>query len=136
MTNDNNSLIGQSVSLENKVTKAITALAFAVAEGEDYAEVLATPHLIADMERACAKILEPIIAPGQVSVGAHIDVKHLAATGIGASYTVTATLIEKKWGLFTFEVTAKDSVGMIGKGQIIRAIASIKTIMQRGQQAT
>jgi fluoroacetyl-CoA thioesterase len=128
--------IGSQTRLTMVVTDSMTAAIFADNEGETYANVLATPFLIANMERACAKILEPVLSDNEVSVGAHIDVRHLASTGVGGQFEVTAQLVEQKWGLYTFDVIASDDVGVIGKGRIIRAIANLQKIMERAELAT
>jgi len=127
--------VGDSFLLECVVSEQKTASIFSGGENEVYADVLGTPFLIADMEKACAKLLASTLDQNQVSVGAHIDVRHIAPTGIGASYSVYATLIEKRWNLYTFEVVAKDSVGEIGKGRIVRAVVSLDDIMLRGSKA-
>jgi len=128
-------LLGQELTSQRRVLSHQTAATFAESEGEQYAEVLGTPFLVAEMEKVCAKIIEPLLKPGEVSVGAHIDVRHLASTAVESDYWITATLLEHKWGLFTFNVEAKDSVGFIGKGKIVRAIASLESINRRAVQA-
>ncbi|PCI70417.1 MAG: hypothetical protein COB38_07230 [Gammaproteobacteria bacterium] len=112
-----------------------TANYFSESDFEKYAEVLATPFLIADMEKVCAELMKPLLIDDEVSVGAHIDVRHIAPTGVNARYTVKATFEKKRWGLYTFSVEAKDSVGVIGSGLIVRAIGSNYKILQRASLA-
>lgn len=135
MKNNPSSLVGKSLTLSFEVEANHTAAVFSHSPEERYANVLGTPFLIAQIERVCAKLIEPLLEQGQVSVGAHIDVRHLASTAVGTQYTVTAELTQQRWGVFTFTVEAKDSVGIIGKGQIIRAIASLDSVNDRAQQA-
>lgn len=125
---------GQTASVENVVTAARSASAFAADPNEKFPQVLATPFLIADMERACARLLEPFLAKGELSVGAHIDVRHIAPTGVGGRYRATARFVEEKPPLFWFEVVAEDAAGIIGKGRIGRAIVSETAILARGAQ--
>lgn len=126
---------GQTASVENVVTAASSASAFAADPNEKFPEVLATPFLIADMERACARLLEPFLSEGELSVGAHIDVRHIAPTGVGGRYRATARFVEENPPLFWFDVVAEDAVGVIGKGRIARAIVSEAAILARGTQA-
>ncbi|MCO5147083.1 MAG: hypothetical protein M9895_13015 [Aquamicrobium sp.] len=126
---------GQTASVENVVTATRSASAFAADPNEKFPEVLATPFLIADMERACARLLEPFLSEGELSVGAHIDVRHIAPTGVGGRYRATARFVDEKPPLFWFDVVAEDDVGVIGKGRIARAIVSEAAIMARGAQA-
>ncbi len=129
------SLIDQTHTQQKTVLPNQTAASFASQEGESYAEVLGTPFLIAEMERVCADIIKPLLSENQVSVGAHIDIRHLAATGVGAEYSISATLKEHKWGLYTFEVESFDKVAKTGAGKIVRAIAPIEKIQQRADQS-
>ncbi|WP_298646681.1 thioesterase family protein [uncultured Tistrella sp.] len=122
---------GARAALDAVVTEDRTAAAFA-AEGERFPAVLATPCLIADLERACALMLTPILAPGQLSVGAHIDVRHTAPTGVGGRYTAEAVFVEKAGPLYWFDVRAADAAGTIAKGRIARAIVVETDILARG----
>lgn len=83
--------------------------------------VYATPHMIMAMEIACTDLLAKFLPPGWVSVGAVVNVKHLAATPEGFVVTVTARVAEVASNLVTFEVEAHDGVDLIGMGQHSRA---------------
>jgi len=118
-----------------KVLPSKTASYFSESSSEKYADVLGTPFLIADMEKVCATLMRPLLVNDEVSLGAHIDVSHTASTGVGASYVIVAEFESVRWGLYTFVVVAKDSIGIIGKGKIVRAIGSNSKILQRANQA-
>ncbi|MFT6692701.1 MAG: fluoroacetyl-CoA thioesterase [Colwellia sp.] len=118
-----------------KVLANKTANYFSDTSSGQYANVLGTPFLIADMEKVCATLMQPLLVNDEVSVGAHIDIRHIASTGVGASYIVKALFEGVRWGLYTFTVEAKDSIGIIGKGQIVRAIGSNSKILQRASLA-
>jgi fluoroacetyl-CoA thioesterase len=83
--------------------------------------VFSTPNMITEMEVACADLLKPYLPAGWVSVGAFVNVRHLAATPVGFEVTTTAKVIEVSRSLVTFEVTAHDGVDLIGSGQHARA---------------
>lgn len=127
---------GDTETISNSVDEERTAAAFAAEKGERFPAVLATPFLIADMERACARLLRPLLQDGQLSVGAHIDVRHMAPTGVGGAYRATATFIEEKPPLYWFEVLAEDSAGVIGRGRIARAIVSEAAILERAKASS
>lgn len=127
--------VGETLTRNFEVLPSNTAAFFASEDGEQYANVLGTPFLIAEMERVCALVLQPFLVSGQVSVGAHIDIRHIASTAVGANYSIKVKLVENRWGLFTFEVVARDNAGEIGKGKIVRAIADLAEIEQRGELA-
>ena len=71
---------------------------------DNFPAVLATTRMIALMELAGARLLHPLLQPGEMSVGAHVDVSHTAATPIGATVTATATYRGRDGKLFVFEV--------------------------------
>ncbi len=80
--------------------------------------------MIALMELAGARLLHPLLQPGEMSVGAHVDVSHTAATPIGAKVTASATYRRRDGKLFVFDVVAHDPAGEIGRGTHKRAIVS------------
>ena len=80
--------------------------------------------MIALMELAGVRLLHSLLQPGEMSVGAQVDVSHTAATPIGATVTATATYRGRDRKLFVFEVVAYDPAGEIGSGTHKRAIVS------------
>lgn len=113
------------------VLASATAATFAEHEDESYPAVLSTPHLIGSMERTCAALMAPHLHPGQMSVGAAIDIRHKAPTAVGAAYTCRATFVEREGPLYWFDVTAEDNAGQIGKGRIARAVVNETDILRR-----
>jgi fluoroacetyl-CoA thioesterase len=91
---------------------------------DNFPAVFATTRMIALMELAGARLLHPLLQPGEMSVGAHVDVSHTAATPIGARVTATATYRGRDGKLFIFDVVAHDPGGEIGRGTHKRAIVS------------
>lgn len=109
-------------SIRSVVTPALTARALADGDGERLPQMFATPFMIAFMERACAQLLAPLLQPGELSVGARIEVAHLAPTAIGSAVVCSARFVEAQGPLYWFEVWAEDDKRRIGKGRIARAI--------------
>ena len=89
---------------------------------DNYAQVLATPRLVAFMEIMCARMLVPHLSPGQMSVGTRVEMNHLAATPVGEEISMTAKFVRKDGKEFVFEALATDAGGDIGKGLHKRAI--------------
>ena len=121
---------GATYQLHTTVNDARTAAALAD-PGEAVPPVCGTPFMIADMERACAALLAPLLQAGEVSVGARIEVSHSAPTPSGASITATATFTERDGPLYWFDVQAEDAGGRIGKGRIARAIVDQDTLLAK-----
>lgn len=93
--------------------------------GSGTVAVFATPEMVRLMERAAVNGLAPYLAPGQQSVGTMVNVKHLAATPVGATVTATAELIEINGRRLTFKVRAHDGVDLIGEGLHERALIDL-----------
>jgi len=91
------------------------------------ADVFSTPSMISLMERTSVKLTEPYLEENEQSVGIHVDVRHMAATRIGQSVTITAELLEVKDGKIRYAVTAfNDQDVKIGEGRHRRAVINQK----------
>lgn len=121
---------GATFELRVKVDRSRAAAALADL-GEVLPEVFGTPFMIADMERASAALLGPLLEDGQVSVGARIEVSHTAPTPIGSNVTATARFTGTKGPLYWFDVWAEDAGGLIGKGRIARAIVDEEMLLSK-----
>lgn len=98
------------------------------ATSDPFPRVLATSRLIAFMEIAAARVLQPHLQPGQLSVGSRLDVSHSAPTPVGSRVIAEAKFLEKKGKLFVFEVSAQDEAGEVGRGVHERAIVDVARI--------
>ncbi len=118
--------IGSSATVDLVVRESDCASALKLSDDprDIFPPVFATTRMIALMELAGARLLYPLLQPGEMSVGAHVDVSHTAATPIGAKVTATAIYRERDGELFVFEVIAHDPAGEIGRGVHKRAIVS------------
>jgi len=100
------------------------ASVLAVEKGDSFPRVLATARMIALMELAASRALQPLLAEGELSVGTSLDVSHTAATPPGATVTATGTFQRMEGKLYVFEVVAEDPGGEIGRGLHRRAIVA------------
>ena len=101
--------------------------------GED-ARVYATPMLVRDIEVTCRELLLEHLEPGEDSVGTRVEIDHLAATLLGMTVKITATLAELKGRAAVFDVTAADGVDTVCRGRHARFIANVEQVKQRLQQ--
>ena len=92
--------------------------------------VYASPQMIMLMEMACADAIAPLLPAGWVSVGAHVDVKHLAATPVGMTVTATARVIEVSERSVQFAVSAHDGMDLIGAGFHVRAPVALRRFVE------
>jgi len=93
--------------------------------GSGTVAVFATPQMVLLMERAAVNALAPLLAPGQQSVGTMVNVRHLAATPLGATVTARAELIALDGRRLTFKVSAHDGTELIGEGTHERALIDL-----------
>jgi fluoroacetyl-CoA thioesterase len=99
--------------------------------GSGAVAVFATPEMVRLMERAAVNGLAPYLAPGQQSVGTMVNVKHLAATPLGATVTARAELVAVEGRRLMFKVSAHDGTDLIGEGTHERALIDLAKFEQR-----
>jgi len=92
--------------------------------GDEFPPVLATARMIALMEIAAGRVLQPLLGPGELSVGVTVDISHTAPTPPGAEVIATARYAGREGRLFLFEVSVADPGGEVGRGWHKRAIVS------------
>ncbi len=119
------------INSKGTVTVKVTKENCASSMGSGTLDVFATPSMIALMENAACKAVEKFLKEGESTVGTGIDVKHTKATPLGDEVTATATLTAVEGRKLTFEVTASDSVGEIGKGLHERFIINIEKFLSK-----
>ena len=86
--------------------------------------------MVALMETAAARALQPLLGPGELSVGVTVDITHSAPTPPGVLVTATARYTGREGKLFVFEITAHDQGGEIGRGSHKRAIVEIERLQR------
>ena len=95
--------------------------------------VLSTPNLIAIIERTARQSLVPFLDADERTVGAEIELRHLAPSPIGAQVTVTTRVISTEGRSVQFQVEARDEHELIARGIHKRAIIRTGTIARRMQ---
>lgn len=93
--------------------------------------VYGTPMMIYLMEVASANAIHPSLPEGWVSVGAEVNIRHLAATPVGRTVTATATVTAINDKLVSFTVTAHDGVRTIGEGTHLRGVINLEKFKER-----
>jgi len=92
------------------------------AESGAGAVVFSTPSMINLMEHAAREALRPFLEEGEESVGAEVQIQHLAATPVGSQVEGTARVTAVDGKLIDFEITARDEAEQIGRGTHRRAV--------------
>lgn len=94
-------------------------------------EVFATPALCACMEAAAVACVRGYIESDCTTVGAEINIKHLAPSVVGAVVTAEAELTEIDGKRLVFNVTARDANGEIGRAEHTRYIVNKAKFMSK-----
>lgn len=110
--------IGMTYTLTEKVTEEKTAARF----GSGLLEVYATPAMIALMEKTAMMSVADKLDEGCGTVGTLVSAEHIAASPLGAEITCESKLVEIDGRKLTFEITASDNAGIIGKATHCRFI--------------
>ena len=116
------------------VTPGDLASAVALAPSDAFPDVFATARLVALMEVASARVLQPFLAPGVLSVGVRVDVLHSAPTPLGATVTAHARYLGRDGKLYAFEVVASDAGGEVGRAHHTRAIVDVARLKNRAHR--
>jgi fluoroacetyl-CoA thioesterase len=93
--------------------------------------VLATCMMSLAMELAAMDAIAPYLEPGEMSVGAVVNVSHLAATPEGWKVRAEAEVTKSDARRLEFNVTAFDEKETIGNGTHTRAIIDRAKFDQR-----
>jgi len=80
------------------------------------------------MERAARRAIEPFLEAGEESVGAAVNIEHLAGTPLGSLVRAVAKVTQIEKRLIDFEITAYDAHEMIGRGTHRRAVVLLEKI--------
>jgi fluoroacetyl-CoA thioesterase len=93
--------------------------------------VYATPMMILEMEMASVDAIKPHLEAGWVTVGTEVDIRHLAASPVGAVIRTTARVIAVERRVIRFAVEAFDDKRRIGEGRHARGLVNIEAFNKR-----
>jgi predicted thioesterase len=99
--------------------------------GSGGVRVLATPQMILLVERAGVAATDHLLPEGYLTVGAHLDVRHLAPTPVGFKVRAVAELVEVDGRRLSFRVTVHDGVELVGEGRHERYIVDLARFGRR-----
>jgi fluoroacetyl-CoA thioesterase len=123
------------------VTAGTATLAFEVGDADTAAAlgsgdlpVLGTPRLLAWAEAATCAALAPAVPEGRTSVGTRVSLEHRAASPVGATVSVTATVVHRDGRLVRLELVAVDGDGrVVGHGEVTRVVVDAERFLSRAR---
>jgi fluoroacetyl-CoA thioesterase len=93
--------------------------------------VYATPMMILEMEMASGDAIREHLAPGWVTVGTEVDIRHLWAAPVGTTIRTTAKVFAVGRRVIRFEVEAFHEARKIGEGHHARALVNVEQFNKR-----
>ncbi len=99
--------------------------------GSGAARVLATPWMIAFMERSCHQLLEEKLPSGFSSVGTVVNIRHLAPTAVGKKVTVHAEIVSIDGMKILFNVQVLEGQKTVGTGQHERFVIDEERFLKK-----
>jgi predicted thioesterase len=93
--------------------------------------VYATPMMILEMELASGDAIKASLEPGWITLGTEVDIRHLAASPVGATIRTTARVIAVERRVIRFEVEAFNGERRIGEGRHARGLVNVAKFIKR-----
>jgi fluoroacetyl-CoA thioesterase len=114
-----------------EASREVTSAESASHLGSGTVGVYATPAMVAFVERTCQQLVQPLLAPGQTTVGMGIEIRHLAPTPIGAMVRVRAEVMSYDGRQIEFHAQVWDETELIGEAEHRRAVVDFERFMRR-----
>ena len=93
--------------------------------------VLSTPRLVALIERTARESLQPFLEEHERTVGAEIDIKHMAPTPLGKNVTIITRVIGGEGKPWDFQFEVRDEHEVVARGLHKRAIITVESFARR-----
>ncbi|HKN28427.1 MAG TPA: thioesterase family protein [Roseiarcus sp.] len=130
-SNDPDPLKGVQVGMTGREQEVVTKDLTVGDHVEGMPLVYGTPMMIMLMERASGLAVAGHLPPGWVTVGAEVNIRHLAPTPIGRTVTATAQVVEVQGRSVLFAVEAHDEDRKIGEGMHRRGAVNLQSFARR-----
>jgi fluoroacetyl-CoA thioesterase len=104
--------VGRTYQSQTRVEEWMTA----EKAGNKGVDVLSTPMLLQLIEDAAVQCLAPMLLPAQISLGAHVELTHLAPTPVGFIVRVEVEIIGVEGRRVNFAVAAFDEREKVAEG--------------------
>jgi predicted thioesterase len=93
--------------------------------------VLSTPKLIGLIERTARESLHPFLENNERTVGAEIEIRHLAPTPAGSHVSILTRVIQAEGKTVDFQFEVRDDQEMIARGLHKRAVITVESFARR-----
>ncbi|PHX95122.1 MAG: LysR family transcriptional regulator [Pedosphaera sp.] len=98
--------------------------------------VLSTPRLVALIERTARESLYPFLNENERTVGAEIEIRHMAPTPLGQPVTIITRVIATEMRSVDFQFEVRDAHEVIARGLHKRAVITVESFARRVARKT
>jgi predicted thioesterase len=98
--------------------------------------VLSTPWLVWFMEHAALDAAGPALEAGEITVGIHLEVEHLAPTPVGATVVCKARVVHAEGAVISFQIEARDDHELVARGFHKRSVVQAQRLAGRLRRKT
>ena len=103
----------------------------AVAWGSGDVPVLSTPRVVALCEQACVLAISGALTEDETSVGAGVQISHVAPSPVGAVVRVEVTLERIEGRRLRFSASVSDDHGLVAAGKLTRAVVNRERFLDK-----
>ncbi|MFW5644845.1 MAG: thioesterase family protein [Bacteroidota bacterium] len=115
-------IINLKTGIQNTLTREVKSEDTASAFGDEHLPVLATSRIVAFMEYTALNSVKEYLPDGYSSVGTEIHLSHSKPVSPGAKVTCFSKLTEVEGRKLVFDITLRDSGGLIASAVHTRMI--------------
>jgi fluoroacetyl-CoA thioesterase len=123
---------GLRATVEETVTEEMTAERL----GSGDVPVLGTPAVMALVEGAAVAAVADALEPGTTTVGARVELDHVAPTPVGLPLTATAELVDVDGRKLRFSFEVADPAGPVARGTHERVIVDRDSFLAKAADRT
>jgi fluoroacetyl-CoA thioesterase len=116
--------------VEETAQQTVTPDMLAPKVGSGDVDVLATPALLALVERVAVASVASALQPGTTTVGVRVELDHLAPTPVGALVSASLRLDTVRGRTLGFSFQVRDPAGVIARGRHMRVVVVREEFLQ------
>jgi predicted thioesterase len=119
--------VGRTYQRQTRVEEWMTA----EKAGNKGVDVLSTPMLLQLVEEAAMACVAPLLAEGEITLGTHVDLAHIAATPVGLIVRTEVEILKVEGRRIEYAFTAFDEREKIAEGTHERYVTSREKFRER-----
>lgn len=120
-----------TVGMKGEVSTLVEREDTALEVGSGSLLVYATPCMTALMEGAACEAIADALSETETTVGTALNIEHISATPVGLEVRAEAEVTEISGKTITFQLTAFDESGEIGRGTHTRVVVNAQKFLEK-----